>query len=187
MSTVLCRPAEPGDVPEILAMIRELAAFEGLARTVEADEAALHDALFARDPKVFALIAVCGEEPAGFAACSYTFSTFQGRCGLYLEDLYIRPPWRRHGVGKRIFRELAAVAVREGCGRVAWDVHDWNSDAVAFYERQGAVAMNEMMTMRLEGEALRTLATTAQDGVGGDQLAASSISSMEPKARRSST
>ncbi|SDG11970.1 Acetyltransferase (GNAT) family protein [Limimonas halophila] len=164
MPTVHHRDAEPRDVPLILRMIRELAEYEALLHAVEADEAALHRTLFAPEPKVFAMIVECDGEPAGFALYYYTYSTFQGKHGIYIEDLYIRPAWRNQGLGKGVFRCLADKACREDFGRIEWSVLDWNSDAIAFYERQGAVAMNEWIRMRLEGEAITALAAPTSDG-----------------------
>ena len=147
-------PATEPDVPLILALIKELAEYERLSHEVVATEADLTAALFGERPRARALLARVGGEPAGFALYFYNFSTFLGRAGLYLEDLFVRPAWRRHGVGRHLLYALAEVAVREGCGRMEWSVLDWNEPAIRFYRSIGARPMEEWTVYRLTGDAL---------------------------------
>jgi GNAT superfamily N-acetyltransferase len=148
------RPATHQDVPLILDLIKELAEYERLSSEVVATEAGLTAALFGNSARAHALIAYSGADPVGFAVYFYNFSTFLGRAGLYLEDLFVRPAWRRHGVGRRLLRELAERAVAEGCGRLEWSVLDWNEPAIRFYRSIGARAMDEWTVYRLTGDAL---------------------------------
>ena len=154
------REARPGDVTEILAMIRELAEYERAPHEVVATADLLETALFGDEPAVYALIAeddVTGE-PVGFALWFRNFSTWLGRHGLYLEDLYIRPSHRGHGYGKALLSHLARIAVERGYGRFEWWVLDWNTPALDFYRSIGAVPMDEWTVQRLSGEALTRLA-----------------------------
>jgi GNAT superfamily N-acetyltransferase len=156
------RSAVPADVPLILRFIRELAAYERLEHEVVADEAGLATALFGPRPYAEVVLAEAGGEPAGFALFFHNFSTFVGRPGIYLEDLYVRPAMRGRGVGARLLAHLAALAVERGCGRLEWAVLDWNEPAIGFYRRLGARPMDEWTVFRLEGEALSCLATDPQ-------------------------
>jgi len=155
---IALRPARPGDVPLVLALIRELADFERLADAVVADEAVLSASLFGPTPAAEVVIAEADGEAAGFAVFFHTFSTFVGRRGLYLEDLFVRPAYRGRGIGAQLMRHLAALAVERGCGRFEWTVLDWNAPALAFYRRLGAAPQPGWTVQRLEGEALRALA-----------------------------
>lgn len=128
---------------------------------VTATEEAIRHTLFGPSPKAFAVIAECGNAPAGFALCFYNYSTFQGRPGLYIEDLYVSPDFRGRGIGKGFFRVLARKALREGCGRIQWWVLDWNAPTIAFYNSIGARAMDEWTVYRLEGAAIQALAEEA--------------------------
>jgi GNAT superfamily N-acetyltransferase len=148
------RSATEQDVPLILNLIKELAEYERLSSEVVATEAGLTAALFGSSSRAHALIACSGADPVGFAVYFYNFSTFLGRAGLYLEDLFVRPAWRRRGVGRQLLRELAERAVAEGCGRLEWSVLDWNEPAIRFYESIGARPMNEWTVYRLTGDAL---------------------------------
>ena len=152
------RHATRDDVPVLLSLIRELAEFEKLLHVVEADEATLAEELFAAKPVAEALIAELGSEPVGFAVFFHSFSTFVGRKGLYLEDLYVRPHARRRGVGRALITFVAKIAVERRCGRFEWSVLDWNTRAVDFYRSLGAVAMDEWTVQRVAGEALERLA-----------------------------
>ena len=156
--------ATPADVPLILALIRDLAEYGRMADQVEATEADIERALFGERPCAEAVIARAGDEAVGFALFFHTFSTFVGRRGLYLEDLYVRPAFRGRGVGRRLLAHLAALAVERGCGRFEWSVLDWNAPAIAAYRRAGAVPMDEWTVYRLAGDALRALAGGAQGG-----------------------
>ena len=153
--------ASPADVPLILALIRELADYERMSAQVVATEADIERALFGERPCAEAVIARIGDEAVGFALFFQSFSTFVGRPGLYLEDLYVRPPHRGHGIGRRLLAHLAHVAVERGCGRFEWSVLDWNELAIASYRRAGAVPMDEWTVYRLTGEPLHALAAEA--------------------------
>jgi len=152
------RPATPADVPLILTLIRELAAYEKLEHEVVATEAGLADALFGARPVAEALIADVDGEPAAYALFFPNFSTFLGKPGLYLEDLYVRPAFRGRGIGRALLRHLAGIAVARGWGRMDWAVLDWNAPAIGFYERMGARILPDWRTCRLTGEALERLA-----------------------------
>ena len=155
--------AAPADVPLVLELIRELADYERMADQVVATEADIERALFGARPCAEAVIARQGGEAAGFALFFRSFSTFVGRPGLYLEDLYVRPAHRGRGLGRRLLAHLAAVAVARGCGRFEWSVLDWNELAIASYRRAGAVPMDEWTVYRLTGEPLRALAAEAAE------------------------
>ena len=155
------RPATPNDIPEILKLIRELAEYEKLAHLVVATAEDLRRDGFSERPYFFVLIAEWDGHPAGFALYFYNYSTFQGRPGLYLEDLFVRPPYRGKGIGKALLLHLAKTAVDEGCGRFQWQVLDWNKPSIEFYESLGAQVMKEWLTMRASGEALGRLAAQA--------------------------
>jgi GNAT superfamily N-acetyltransferase len=155
------RRAIEDDVPLILSFIRELADYEQLAHEVSASEPDLRTHLFGADRVVYAEIAFMGSEPAGFAVYFFSFSTFVGRPGLYLEDLYVRPAWRRRGIGRALLSRLAAIAVERGCGRMEWAVLDWNELALRVYRGIGARPMNDWTVQRLTGDALKALAAGA--------------------------
>ena len=152
------RRAEPKDAAAILDLIRRLAVYERLAHEVTASETDLTATLFGPDPKVFCEIAEWQGEVAGFALWFYNYSTFLGRHGLYLEDLFVREEFRSHGIGKRLLATLAKRCIDENLGRFEWSVLDWNEPAIAFYERQGAKLRKEWLGCRLTGEALAALA-----------------------------
>lgn len=162
MSDITIRPATEHDVPLILTLIRELAEYERMSDEVVADEALLRESLFGASGGAEAVIADYRGEPAGFALFFHNFSTFVGRKGLYLEDLYVRPEHRGRGLGRRLLAHLARLAVERGCRRFEWAVLDWNEPAIGFYRRLGAVAMDEWTTFRLTGPALERLA--AEEG-----------------------
>lgn len=150
-------PATPADVPLLLLLIRELAEFEQLLHAVDATEDSLHAALFGTRPDCEAVVARVGGEAVGFALFFHNFSTFRARRGLYLEDLYVRPAMRGHGVGKALLLHLAGIAVQRGCARFEWSVLDWNQRAIDFYRSMGAVPMDEWTVFRVSGEALDLL------------------------------
>jgi len=152
------RPATPADVARILELIRELADYERALSKVTASEYGLRDALFAAQPAVFAHVADVGGEVAGFALWFLNFSTWLGRHGIYLEDLYVTPAMRGYGLGKALLAELAAICVRRGYGRLEWWVLDWNEPAIGFYRSLGALPMSEWTVQRLTGQPLADLA-----------------------------
>jgi len=152
------RAATPDDVELVLAFIGELAAYERLAHAAVATAADIGAALFCDHPKVFCDLAEVEGEAVGFALWFYTFSTFVGRHGLYLEDLYVRPHARGLGIGRALLRRLAQRCVDEGLGRLEWSVLDWNAPAIAFYDSLGSVSMDDWRTRRLDGAALSALA-----------------------------
>lgn len=152
------RAAEPGDEALVLRFVRELAAFEREPDAVKASEADLAVALFGECPAAEAAIAELDGEPVGFALFFHNFSTWTGRRGLYLEDLYVTPHARGRGVGRALLRHFAAIAVERGCARFEWSVLDWNEDAIRFYRALGAVGMDEWTVQRVTGDALRRLA-----------------------------
>jgi len=145
------------DVPLILEMITALAVYEKMVDEVVATEAGLREALFGARPGAEVVIAYAGATPAGFALFFHNFSTFLGRRGLYLEDLFVKPEWRGHGIGKRLLVELARIATERGCGRFEWSVLDWNEPAIGFYKRLGAKPMDAWTIFRVTGEALDRL------------------------------
>jgi GNAT superfamily N-acetyltransferase len=153
-------PAQPDDVPVIRALIRELAEFEHLQDQMTATEAAIRESLFGAQPRAEVLLARVGHEVAGFALFFHNYSTFLGKAGVYLEDLFVRPPFRGSGCGQQLLRRLAALAIQRGCGRMEWAVLNWNQRAIDFYRKLGAVPMNEWTVYRLTGEALVRLAAT---------------------------
>ena len=152
------RAATRDDVPVLLSLIRELAAFEKLLHVVQADEATLAEELFGSVRVAEALIAELEGETVGFALFFHNFSTFVGRKGLYLEDLYVQPHARRRGVGRALITCVAKIAVERRCGRFEWSVLDWNTPAVDFDRSLGAVALDEWTVQRVTGEALERLA-----------------------------
>ena len=158
---VIIRDAVRGDAPLVLHFITALAAYERLDHEVVATEADLERELFGPSPKVFCQLAEVGGEPAGFALWYYTFSTFQGRHGIWLEDLFVNPQMRGEGVGKALLTNLAQRCVREGLGRYEWAVLDWNQPSIDFYVSQGAIFMDDWRRCRVTGAALEKLAAAA--------------------------
>ena len=152
------RPAAPTDAPEILALIRELADYEHLLHEVDATREGLHAALFGPTPRVFCDLAEQDGVIAGFALWFYSFSTFRGRHGIYLEDLFVRPAMRGRGIGRALLSGLASRCLREDLARLEWSVLDWNEPALAFYRTLGARGMKDWIPHRVTGEALLTLA-----------------------------
>ena len=158
-SSLSIRPALAADVPAILQMVRELAAYENLLDEVTATPSRMREALFGDSPHAHAILAEHGGEPVGMAVFFFNFSTFQAQPGLYLEDLYVKKAFRRRGYGQRMLRYLAEVAVQKGCGRFEWAVLDWNLPAVRFYEKMGAKVLKEWRICRVSGESLPALAS----------------------------
>ena len=158
----MIRTATPDDVPAILAMVRELAEYERALHEVTATETQLRTALFGENPAVYALIAEDETgEAVGFAMWFLNFSTWLGRHGIYLEDLYVKPHARGGGHGRALLTQLAQIAVERGCGRVEWAVLDWNEPSIGFYKSLGAVPMDEWTIFRLTGDSLSALAAQA--------------------------
>jgi GNAT superfamily N-acetyltransferase len=155
---ITIRAAARGDLPRILAFIRELAVYERLEHEVVASEADLEAALFGPRPGAEVVFACLDGTPVGFALFFHSFSTFVGKPGLYLEDLYVRPEARGLGMGRRLLVWLARTALERGCARLEWSVLDWNEPSIGFYRSLGAVAQDEWTTYRLAGEALERLA-----------------------------
>ncbi len=151
-------PAAERDCALILSFIRELAEYEKLAHEVVATEEGLREALFGARPAAETIIARVDEEPVGFALFFPTFSTFVGRPGMYLEDLYVQPQWRGRGFGRQLLVHLAGIAVERNYGRMEWSVLNWNEPAIAVYRRIGAIPMAEWTVQRLAGDTLRRLA-----------------------------
>lgn len=155
------RSATAADVPLILEFIKGLAEYEKLAHEVVADEALLREQLFGESPAkagADVVIAYLAGGPVGFALFFHNFSTFLGRRGIYLEDLFVKPEVRGHGVGRALLVHLARLAVERGCGRFEWAVLNWNEPAIKFYESLGAKPMNDWTVYRVTGEALKELA-----------------------------
>jgi GNAT superfamily N-acetyltransferase len=152
------RAATPADVPRVLEFIKELAAYERLSHEVVADEGTIRAALFGPGANAEALIGELDGQPIAFAVYFHNFSTFLGRRGLYLEDLFVRPVHRGGGHGKAMLAHLAGLAVARGCGRFEWAVLDWNEPAIRFYEALGAKPNADWTVYRLDGAALAALA-----------------------------
>ncbi len=158
--TIAIRPATPADLPLIAQFIRDLAEYEKLAQEVRFDEAKLGANLFG--PRSYAEV-VIGEldgTPQGFALFFHNFSTFEGRPGIYLEDLFVRPEARGSGLGKALLAHLAQLCVTRDCARLEWSVLDWNAPAIGFYHSLGARLMDEWTVMRVDGDALTKLAAS---------------------------
>jgi len=158
METVI-RQATPADVSLILRFIRALAEFERAPDAVTATEEGLLRDGFGPNPFYFCLIAEHGDRPAGFAFYFFNYSTWVGRPGIYLEDLFVHPEFRGLGIGKALLQRVAAIAVEKGCRRMQWEVLDWNTPAIDFYRALGAEFLDEWRNVRLDGEALFRLST----------------------------
>jgi GNAT superfamily N-acetyltransferase len=158
---ITIRPAARHEMPEVLAFIRELAVYERLEHEVVASVADLAAALFGPQRYAEVVFACRDGVPVGFALFFHNFSTFVGKPGIYLEDLFVRPAARGHGIGKRLLAWLAATALERGCARLEWAVLDWNEPALGFYRSLGAVAQDEWTTFRLTDAALERLARGA--------------------------
>jgi len=152
------RPAERSDSALIFAFVCKLAEYEKLSHQVAATEADVARDLFGENPRVFCDLAYWDGAPAGFALWFHNYSTFRGRHGLYLEDLFVEPAFRGRGIGKALLKHLAARCQAEGFARLEWQVLDWNSPSIAFYKSLGAVAVDDWTVFRLAGDALKKLA-----------------------------
>ena len=155
------RPARVGDVPVILELIRDLATYERAPHEVTATEEQLVDVLFGERPAAEVLLVFEGKSPVGFALFFHNFSTWLGRPGLYLEDLFVKPEKRGKGYGRALLVELAKIAMERGCGRMEWAVLDWNEPAIKFYRALGAKPMDEWTVFRLTRDGIASLANAA--------------------------
>ena len=172
MESLNLRPATPADVPQILAFIRDLATYEREPDAVHATEADLLRDGFGATKRFDCLIAELSEPPTGnlqpatnnlavgFALYFHNYSTWRGHAGIHIEDLYVRPEHRGKGIGKALLTRVAAIAVAEGCSRLQWDVLEWNTPAIGFYQQMGAQMLTDWRTMRVTGEGLHTLSRT---------------------------
>ena len=151
------RNAEEKDIPLILSFIRMLAEYEKLSNEVSATEEILKESLFGKNPYAKVLLAEFSDEPAGIAIYFYNFSTFLGKPGLYLEDVFVKPHLRGYGIGKALLLHLARIAKENNCGRFEWSVLDWNEPAINFYKKLGAVPMEDWTIFRLTGKTLDEL------------------------------
>ncbi len=156
--TLLIRAAVPADLPLIAQFIRDLADYEKLAGDVRFDEAKLGEKLFGARRYAEVVIGEVDGTPQGFALFFHNFSTFEGRPGLYLEDLFVRPAARGSGLGKALLAHLAKLCTERDCARLEWSVLDWNAPAIGFYQKLGARLMDEWTVMRVDGDALTALA-----------------------------
>jgi len=156
--TLLIRRARPDEAGTALSLVKELAEYEKLLHEVEATEAMIADALFGTNPRLFCDIAEWNGEVAGFAVWFINFSTFSGRSGIYLEDLFVRPPLRGKGIGKALLAHLAKECVANNWSRLQWSVLDWNTPSIEFYKSLGAVMMDEWTICKVAGPALAALA-----------------------------
>jgi len=154
------RPATEADLPIILRLIRDLAEYERAPDAVVATEAGLREVLFGAKPSAEVLLALEEAEPVGFAVYFHNFSTWLGRPGLYLEDLFVRPEMRGKGYGRALLERLAQIAKERGCGRMEWAVLDWNEPAIQFYRKLGAQPMDEWTVFRLTDEGIAKLASS---------------------------
>ena len=152
------RKAAVGDLPDVMRCIRGIAEYEGLSHEVVATEDGLRQSLFGDPPAAEVVLAYAGEELAGFAVYFHNFSTFAGRRGMYLEDLFVFPQFRRKGLGRKLLAYVARAAVERECGRFEWAALDWNETAISFYTRLGARPMDEWTVYRMTGDALAQLA-----------------------------
>ncbi len=161
MMSAQIRPAAPADVSAIFGLMIELAEFEKLMHMFIATEGGVHDALFGARPSAEALVAEENGHIVSYALFFHNYSTFLGKRGLFLEDLYVKPATRSSGLGTKMLRALAALAVERQCGRFEWTVLDWNQNAIGFYEKMGATVLPDWRIVRITGDALATLASPA--------------------------
>jgi GNAT superfamily N-acetyltransferase len=152
------RPATERDAALVLDMIKALAEYEKLSHAVTATDETIRETLFGARPDAEVIVAEVDGAPAGFALFFHNYSTFLAQRGLYLEDLFVKPEYRGHGVGRALLARLAAIAVERNCGRFEWSVLDWNAPAIGFYKKLGAVPMEEWTIFRVTGDALKRLA-----------------------------
>jgi GNAT superfamily N-acetyltransferase len=163
MMSAQIRPAASTDVSAIFGLMIELAEFENLMHMFIATEAGVHEALFGERPSAEALVAEENGHIVGYALFFQNYSTFLGKRGLFLEDLYVKPATRGSGLGTKMLRALAVLAVERQCGRFEWTVLDWNQNAIGFYEKMGATVLPDWRIVRITGDALATLASPAAE------------------------
>jgi GNAT superfamily N-acetyltransferase len=156
--SISIRRARPDEAGLVLSLVRELAEYEKLLHEVEATQTMIAEALFGTNPRLFCDIAECDGEVAGFAVWFVNFSTFSGRSGIYLEDLFVRPPLRGKGIGRALLSHLAKECVANGWSRLQWSVLDWNTPSIEFYKSLGAVMLDEWTVCKVGGPALAALA-----------------------------
>lgn len=157
MTSINIRPAQPEDVPAILDFIKGLAEYEKLAHEVIATENKLKETLFCENAKAEVIIGLIDDKPAGFALFFHSYSTFLAQPGIYLEDLFVKPEFRGRNLGRKLLIHLGQIAVERDCGRLEWSVLDWNTPAIEFYKKMGAIPMEGWTTNRVTGEALTHL------------------------------
>jgi diamine N-acetyltransferase len=156
--SLIIRRARPDDISAVFALIKELADYEKLTHEVEATEADISEALFSGTPRLICDVAEWNGEVAGFAAWFVNFSTFAGKAGIYLEDLFVRPAFRRKGIGQALLGHLARTCIDKGWARLQWSVLDWNTPSITFYKSLGAELMDEWTVCKVTGDALARLA-----------------------------
>jgi GNAT superfamily N-acetyltransferase len=159
--TLRIEPATESDLPAILHLVRQLARYEKLERTMTASQEDFRQALFGTERNACALMAFTDDAPVGFALYLYNFSTFLGKRGIYLEDIYVEPEYRGRGIGSALLKRLAGIAKQQNCGRMEWSVLTWNQPSIDFYHRLGAVTLDDWRIFRLHGEPLEQLAAGA--------------------------
>jgi GNAT superfamily N-acetyltransferase len=155
-------PATEGDLPAIAHLVRQLAMYEKLEHAMVASQDDFRQALFGAERNAYALIAFANDTAIGFALYFYNFSTFLGRRGIYLEDIYVEPEYRSRGIGSALLKRLAKIAKEQRCGRMEWSVLTWNQPSIDFYHRMGAVTLDDWRIFRLHGEPLEQLAKDAR-------------------------
>jgi hypothetical protein len=158
------KPITPAEIPALLSLIRELAKFELLENAMEATVDSLRESLFAPNPAAGALLAHENGEVVGYAIYFFTFSSFLGRRGIWLEDVFVLPQFRNQGTGRRLINAVARIGAEANCGRFEWTALDWNKNALAVYEKMGAQVLHEWVLLRLDAKALRKLASPPKDG-----------------------
>lgn len=150
-------PVTPAEVPALLELICELAQFEHLEHELEATVESLNKSFFGPEPAAGALLARCDGATAGYAIYFFTFSSFLGRAGIWLEDVYVRPQFRKQGLGRKLIEAVARIGVERGCGRFEWTALDWNGPALNFYRSLGATERKEWVLIRMEPDGLKKL------------------------------
>lgn len=169
-SQLTLRPATPQDVATIFALIQALAEYEKLSHAVVGNTQALQEHLFGSRPYAEVILAEYQGQAVGFALYFYNYSTFLTKPGIYLEDLFVLPAYRRQGIGKALLNKLAQIALNQGCGRLEWSVLDWNEPAIKFYRRMGASILTEWQICRVTGDALAQLAAHLGAGIPAQKL-----------------
>ncbi len=155
-------PVTPAEIPSLLELIRELAQFEHLEHELEATVESLNQSFFGPEPAAGALLARCAGDTAGYAIYFFTFSSFLGRRGIWLEDVYVRPPFRKQGLGRKLIEAVAHIGVEHGCGRFEWTALDWNEPALKFYRGLGATERKEWVLIRMDPDGLKKLGGKAE-------------------------